>query len=135
MELEFLTNDIESGEYYEFGITYNGLTHCFIIDWEPVIHEILAEKSNKISLNLMSVKFHNGLVKAIMEIAERVGEKQVLLSGGCFQNRYLLEKTVNELQKNDFKVYFQKNIPPNDGGISLGQIYFKLSGYEVSGFE
>ena len=41
----------------------------------------------------------------------------------------------NELQKNDFKVYFQKNIPPNDGGISLGQIYFKLSGYEVSGFE
>jgi hydrogenase maturation protein HypF len=83
----------------------------------------------------MSVKFHNGLVKAIMEIAERVGEKQVLLSGGCFQNRYLLEKTVNELQKNDFKVYFQKNIPPNDGGISLGQIYFKLSGYEVSGFE
>ena len=135
MELEFLTNGIESDEFYEFGISFNELTHCFIMDWEPVIHQILAEKSNKISLNLMSVKFHNGLVKAIMEIAERVGEKQVLLSGGCFQNRYLLEKTVKELQKYDFKVYFQKNIPPNDGGISLGQIYFKLSGYEVSGFE
>lgn len=135
IELEFLTNNIETDDFYEFNIFKDEIKQCFTIDWEPVIHQILSDNSNKISLNLMSAKFHNGLVKAILDIAERIGEKQVLMSGGCFQNRYLLRKTVNELQKKDFIVYFQKNIPPNDGGISLGQINFKLSGFEVSGFD
>jgi hydrogenase maturation protein HypF len=134
MELEFLIGDVQTDESYKFELSNNGQNSSFIIDWEPVVHQILTEKSNKISLNLTSAKFHNGLTQAVLDIAERVGEKKIVLSGGCFQNRYLLQKTVKSLEEKDFKVYFQKNIPPNDGGISLGQIYCKLSGYEISGF-
>jgi hydrogenase maturation protein HypF len=45
----------------------------------------------------------------------------VALSGGCFQNRILLEGTVAELKKNGFEVYSHSHIPANDGGVSLGQ--------------
>jgi hydrogenase maturation protein HypF len=45
----------------------------------------------------------------------------VVLSGGCFQNRILLEGTVTELKKKDFEVYYHSQVPTNDGGVSLGQ--------------
>ena len=48
--------------------------------------------------------------------------KKVILSGGCFQNGLLLERTIALLQMNNYKVYWHQRIPPNDGGISLGQI-------------
>jgi hydrogenase maturation protein HypF len=45
-----------------------------------------------------------------------------VLSGGCFQNRYLTEQTVSRLRASGFSVYWHKDIPPNDGGIALGQV-------------
>ena len=50
-----------------------------------------------------------------------MGEPQVVLSGGCFQNVYLTERTVNALRNEGFRPYWHQRVPPNDGGISLGQ--------------
>ncbi|HTL74249.1 MAG TPA: hypothetical protein VL863_13185, partial [bacterium] len=51
------------------------------------------------------------------------GETQVVLSGGCFQNRYLVERVVKRLREENFQPYWHQRVPANDGGIALGQIY------------
>jgi hydrogenase maturation protein HypF len=56
-------------------------------------------------------------------VAEHIGEPRVAISGGCFQNRYLLERTVNRLRQENFEPYWHQRVPPNDGGIALGQIF------------
>jgi len=50
------------------------------------------------------------------------GETRVVLSGGCFQNRYLTERTVARLREAGFQPYWHQRVPPNDGGLALGQI-------------
>jgi hydrogenase maturation protein HypF len=51
-----------------------------------------------------------------------MGEPRVLLTGGCFQNRVLLERAVRELRESGFEAFWPQRVPPNDGGIALGQI-------------
>ncbi|GAI65660.1 unnamed protein product, partial [marine sediment metagenome] len=55
------------------------------------------------------------------KIRENTGINKIALSGGVFQNRYLTERIISLLEKDDFQVYTQRKVPPNDGGISLGQ--------------
>ena len=57
-----------------------------------------------------------------IKIAHKIGHKKIVLSGGCFQNAVLLERVINKISKNGYKVYRHQRIPPNDGGISLGQV-------------
>jgi hydrogenase maturation protein HypF len=71
---------------------------------------------------LISKKFHNALVETIVDTAKKAGLSRVVLSGGCFQNRYLTEKTVTRLRASGFQPYWHQRVPSNDGGISLGQI-------------
>ena len=71
---------------------------------------------------VIAAKFHNGLAEAAVEVARRIGENRVVLSGGCFQNRYLTERVVHRLREEGFKPYWHQRVPPNDGGIALGQI-------------
>jgi hydrogenase maturation protein HypF len=56
-------------------------------------------------------------------VATQIGEARVALSGGCFQNRYLTEQTVKRLTHAGFRPYWHQRIPPNDGGIALGQVW------------
>jgi hydrogenase maturation protein HypF len=58
----------------------------------------------------------------IVAVARRVGEERVVLTGGCFQNKYLTERAIARLREEGFRVYWHQRIPPNDGGIALGQI-------------
>lgn len=71
-------------------------------------------------------RFHRSLVVMFCDLCQRIREisglSQVALSGGVFQNRLLLEEVVNELQANGFHVYLNRRVPPNDGGLSLGQL-------------
>jgi hydrogenase maturation protein HypF len=62
-------------------------------------------------------------------VAKNISEKKIVLSGGCFQNKYLVEKTINKLSKEGFKVYTHQRVPPNDGGICLGQAVAALYSY------
>lgn len=93
-----------------------------IIDWEPMLKALLEDLNRNVPGNIVSVKFHNTMVEMIVAVAHQVGEKQVALTGGCFQNRYLTERAVFRLHEEGFEPNWHHQIPPNDGGISVGQI-------------
>ena len=69
----------------------------------------------------------------IAAVAVRVGLERVVLSGGCFQNRYLLECAVRCLEAGGFRPYWHQRIPPNDGGIATGQVFAALRGQRKDG--
>ena len=70
----------------------------------------------------ISAKFHNALAESVVAVAKKIGENRVVLSGGCFQNRCLTERTVARLRAEKFSPYWHQRVPPNDGGIVLGQV-------------
>ena len=75
---------------------------------------------------IIAKKFHNTIInftiKLCITLRERYGLEKVALSGGVFQNKILLEGIYEGLRKAGFKVYINKEVPCNDGGVSLGQI-------------
>jgi hydrogenase maturation protein HypF len=71
---------------------------------------------------MLSAKFHNTLVEMMVAVAKHVGEERVILTGGCFQNKFLTELAIQRLRAAGFQPYWHQRIPPNDGGIALGQI-------------
>jgi len=125
MELEYALDGIETSDAYDMRIaeceTPDGGS-LLVIDWASMVQEMVEDLSDGISPAKFSVKFHNSLVEAIIAVAKRIGEEQVALSGGCFQNRYLIERAVRRLREEDVRPYWHQRVPPNDGGIALGQI-------------
>jgi len=109
----------------------SGGESMLVVDWTPIIKSILADVKRHLPVGLISAKFHNTLAEVIVAVAQRVGQPQVALSGGCFQNRYLTEKTAARLEQEGFRPYWHQRIPPNDGGIALGQIVAALMGLPV----
>jgi hydrogenase maturation protein HypF len=109
-----------SGTCYPFNIKQKGAVAT--LDWEPMLKALLEDLKRNVPCNLISAKFHNTVVEMIVAMAHRVGEKQIALTGGCFQNRYLTERAVHRLRAEGFKPYWHHQIPPNDGGIAAGQI-------------
>jgi hydrogenase maturation protein HypF len=115
--LEQVLSEPTRDEIYPIEILANN-----IVDWQPIILPIVTDLENSLPLGIISTKFHNTLVGIIIKIAEKIGIKKVALTGGCFQNKYLAEKTTIELEKAGFEAHYHSQIPPNDGGIALGQI-------------
>ena len=93
----------------------------FVVDWRPLAREICACLQNGHSSAMISRKFHDALADIIVEAARHTRHQRVVLSGGCFQNRLLLESAVGRLESAGFSPVWHQRIPPNDGGISLGQ--------------
>jgi hydrogenase maturation protein HypF len=93
-----------------------------LLDWGPMIKEIILDFKNLVPNEVIARKFHFTLVKGLVEFALMAGEKRIILTGGCFQNQILLEATIQQLREKHFVVFWPQQIPPNDGGISLGQI-------------
>ena len=91
------------------------------VDWGPMIRQLLADVAGKESSDVISAKFHNALAEMIVAVTKKIGEQNVVLTGGCFQNRYLTERAVARLQEEKFTPYWHQHLPPNDGGIALGQ--------------
>ncbi len=118
MELEFALEGRRVEEGYPFAIRASGDT--LILDWEPAVREAVRERN--VPLAVASARFHNMLVEMGVEVAKRIGETRVALSGGCFQNRYLTERLTRKLQAAGFQPYWHQRVPPNDGGIALGQL-------------
>jgi hydrogenase maturation protein HypF len=110
MELEFAADAAPCDDMYPMKLEGG------ILDWEPMIRLILKEKSKA------AARFHNTLAEAILTVARHIGEERVVLSGGCFQNRYLTERTVPKLIEAGFRAFWHRRIPSNDGGIAVGQI-------------
>jgi hydrogenase maturation protein HypF len=125
MQLEFAINDLQTNESYPFQWQYTA-NSCSYIDWKPLIKNIIQDYLSQQPLSLIAAKFHLTLREIIKTIAHKIGVKNVVLSGGCFQNKYLLENTINCLRQEKFTPYWSQKIPINDGGLAVGQIAFCL---------
>ena len=130
MELEFAVNGIETDEAYAFRVLAREHARPanseIILDWAPVIGAVLSDVQNGVEPGLISAKFHNALAEIVVRMAKKFGEMRVALSGGCFQNRYLTERIVTRLREEKFVPYWHQRVPPNDGGIALGQVVAAL---------
>jgi hydrogenase maturation protein HypF len=95
------------------------------LDMRPMVEEIVRDLGRGASVGLISARFHNAMTAAIVEVCRRIRQQEqltrVCLSGGVFQNMYLLKRTVRDLDKDGFQVFLHALVPPNDGGISVGQ--------------
>ena len=92
-----------------------------VLDWEPWIRGILDDAAGGQSVAVIAARFHATLAAAIVAVAQRIGLPQVVLSGGCFQNPLLCQRAVALLRAAGFHPYWNQRVPPNDGGISVGQ--------------
>lgn len=139
MEMEFLTASNTTEESYEFQLSHDHSHQGdaqttaisdfhlpIFIDWSPMIKEILSDLKENLSPGIISTKFHNTLTDIIVRVAIIIRRQRIVLTGGCFQNTYLTERTVVRLEQEGFRPYWHQRVPPNDGGISLGQIYALL---------
>jgi hydrogenase maturation protein HypF len=100
-------------------------TEPWQIDMRPAIQGIVRDVQAGRPLGFIAAAFHNTVAAVVVDVccrlraAERLN--RVCLSGGTFQNLYLLERAVGGLRSNGFEVFLHSQVPPNDGGISLGQ--------------
>jgi len=119
MELEFC---LEKGvdEYYDIELTGTG--ELRVVDWGPMLRSIVDDAEGGVPTGRIAARFHNGLVEAMVAVARFVGEEGVVLTGGCLQNKYLTERALGRLREEGFRPYWHQRVPPNDGGIALGQV-------------
>jgi hydrogenase maturation protein HypF len=145
MELEFALDGIEMDECYEMRIVARGDARptttrnsalrtphsAFVLDWSPLVEAVLSDVQKGVAIGRISAKFHNALAEAVATVSKKTGGQRVVLSGGCFQNRYLTERTVRLLQAEGFQPYWHQRVPPNDGGIALGQVVAALRDQQI----
>ena len=117
MRLESVIRD-KTNDFYPF---LAGKTIEFPETLKAIINDLNRETSS-----VISAKFHNTIANIILEVSMKIRKEtslnKVILSGGVFQNKYLLEKTSYLLNRNKFKTFTNHLVPANDGGISLGQL-------------
>jgi hydrogenase maturation protein HypF len=117
--------DISAEACYPLPVTKGtgqGASVGLMIESKVMLQALLDDLAAKLVPEIIAAKFHNSLAVCISEIARQIGEPQIVLTGGCFQNRTLLARTVDRLSAEGFSVYWPNQYPPNDGGIALGQI-------------
>jgi hydrogenase maturation protein HypF len=132
MELEFLA-DAETKGAYEYDLVRTPRVSEELasfpsmsdieINWMRLIRGVLDDIAQGIRPSVIAGKFHQTLCGIILRVAEEIGEPRIVLTGGCFQNRILSEGTIQLLRAKGFRPYWHQRVPPNDGGIALGQVY------------
>ena len=114
-----------SEETLSYAFNTENLGNIYCIDSMLMWQSLLDELQHKVAPEIIATKFHNGLVKIIVKLAEKLcqehGIKQVALTGGVFQNQIILKQVKIGLQDMGLNVIIHSLIPPNDGGLSLGQ--------------
>ncbi|HEX9976149.1 MAG TPA: carbamoyltransferase HypF, partial [Dehalococcoidales bacterium] len=124
IELEMVAYDTpdEVGEYPFSTVEQNGVS---LIKVGDLFSAILEDIDRKATPATIAARFHNTVARMVKESCQIISKKNrlsnVVLSGGVFQNRLLLRKTAGCLEASGFKVFTHRQVPTNDGGISLGQ--------------
>jgi len=107
---------------YEFDLIENEIIE---IDAAPLIRWVALDVLDAIPISVISAKFNNAAANLILRLAllfrQREKLNKVALSGGCFQNVALLKASLKRLREHDFEVLTHRKVPPNDGGLALGQ--------------
>ncbi len=119
MRLEFISRECSVTEAYPFILD----SEMGIIDWEPMVREIMGDLHQGVRQGEIAAKFHQTLIEIICAIAHSMQVNRILLSGGVFQNTLLLEHAEGKLRNMGIEPFWNQRIPPNDGGISVGQLY------------
>jgi len=117
MELEALARSVAPTAPYELPLVGD------VLELEPLTHAVLADIAAGRSRAEIARAFHDALVEGACAIARHVGVARVALGGGCFQNRLLVESISERLVADGFTVLAPGAVPPNDGGISVGQAW------------
>lgn len=121
MELEFAAHRAGTDATYPFELRASD-EHPWVVDWAPTVRAVLDATNNGSDVAAIAATFHNTLAEMIVCVVRRAGVASVALTGGCFQNAYLTERAVARLRAEGFRPYWHQRVPPNDGGIALGQI-------------
>ncbi len=118
IEFEALADSAEAGTY-AFGVESGQVGVRSVVD--ALVKDVMAG----VPIQKISARFHNGLAESVRETVKTIsgdtGIQSVVLSGGVWQNLTLLRRTLALLQSDDFRVYIHREVPTNDGGLSLGQ--------------
>jgi len=118
MRLESIVNNTIT-ELYNYSINE-------VISFKETFRGIINDLKDDVDISIISTKFHNTIVDIVLEttklMKQKTGINKVVLSGGTFQNKYLLTNIENKLSDNKFEVFASSKIPSNDGGIALGQL-------------
>jgi hydrogenase maturation protein HypF len=127
IELEQMAEQGEKG-VYPFEIIEYGDT--LIVNPDPMIEAIVQDIRGGEASTIISARFHNSVAKVVCEMAQKLREwkglSDIFLSGGVFQNTFLLGRLWDMLREKGFAVYTHQRVPSNDGCISLGQAYYAL---------
>jgi hydrogenase maturation protein HypF len=122
MELEMVL-ERETGDCYP--LSYQDQNDCVIISPAPLIRKICSDLKTGKPAGYISGKFHNSIISMLVETCIRFRDawklNRIALSGGCFQNTYLLSRSIEMLTGEGFEVFYHQKVPPNDGGLALGQ--------------
>ncbi len=116
--LEWAADGVEPAGSYPFAL-HAGLP--LVVDWQPALEAALADIEAGAPPGAISAALHRGLADAIAAVAVRVGERRVALTGGCFQNARLTAAALRALERAGLEPLRHERVPPNDGGLALGQ--------------
>lgn len=121
-ELEWAAEGRMAGRTYDIPVRpARAEAAPLVLDWQPALEAALADLGAGAAPGAVSAALHHGLAGAIAAVARRAGERRVILTGGCFQNARLTEATVSALRAAGCEPVWHRRVPPNDGGIALGQ--------------
>jgi hydrogenase maturation protein HypF len=122
MALEFAADDAAAADDgFAAALPLTG-TAPIVLDWEPMLRGLVQRRAAGAPVPELAAACHERLVQGIVAVAQAVGEPTVVLGGGCWQNRRLLERAMAGLRGAGFTVYRPRLVPPNDGGLALGQL-------------
>lgn len=125
IEMEALIDRELVGQERGYGYRLEQIDGQYVLSWQPLWHALLEDLARGVAAGVMAARFHQGLIDAVAETAVRLCEQQhldrVVLSGGVFQNRILLEGVSERLRQQGLNLLSPRVVPANDGGLSLGQ--------------
>lgn len=127
---EKLLREEEEALAYTFAIAHLPNTELAYLEPKPMWLALLRDMLKQAPVSVMATRFHKGLAKGIADMVERLASKcaednspfsTVALSGGCFQNKVLLEEVTHRIEAKGWQCLSQSKVPSNDGGLALGQ--------------
>ena len=119
--------DLESYELPVVPVPREGNSVRYVWDWRPMLRRIVQEKLADVTTGQIAMRFHRAIAQALLYMCDMFSELPVTLSGGCFQNRVLIQLLQAAASKRERAFAWPGRIPVNDSAIAIGQVLWALS--------